>query len=376
MGRKLLHCRWMDITVRLFIQWPVLATEPVVVRMVFYLTTYPYIMADDGGFGVMPPASALASVPLIGSGDIVNMAALGPTTVSPQESAQPLPVEPHVETMPPLPAPQLGLGVSLSPCTAPFPQKLVDKVRSGQYMDMKDLLLDNVSLLEQLDTLGGPHTSPSLPGTLKPRFREIASVSTWAYCFLAYVALQTDDHQVRDRLAYARLMIREAQKHRGVGWLDYDKVFRQQAALDPSLRWNSLHPAIQASTLMGQSANSQTFCRLCREPDHSAGQCALGYLQPPVGNSSAPGTLPAPSSSRFTRRPWDQRADLCLSWNSGQCRFPGACKFRHVCSICLRPHMARDCRATAAATGYRRPMEGGARSGVAFASPAGPGPLL
>ena len=70
--------------------------------------------------------------------------------------------------------------MSLSPSTASFPQKLVDKVRSGQYMDMKDLLLDNVSLLEQLDTLGGPHASPSLPGTLKPRFREIASVLTWA----------------------------------------------------------------------------------------------------------------------------------------------------------------------------------------------------
>ena len=90
---------------RLLIQWPVLATEPVVVRMIFYLTTYPYIMAGDGGFGMMPPASALASVPLIGSGDIVNVAALGPTTVSPQEPAQLLPVEPHVTTMPPLPAP-------------------------------------------------------------------------------------------------------------------------------------------------------------------------------------------------------------------------------------------------------------------------------
>ena len=108
---------------RLLIQWPVLATELVVVRMVFYLTTYP----DDGGFGVMLPASALASVPFIGSGDIVNVAALGPTTISPQEPAQLLPVEPHIATMPPLLAPQLGLGVSLSPCTAPFPQKLVDK---------------------------------------------------------------------------------------------------------------------------------------------------------------------------------------------------------------------------------------------------------
>ena len=108
---------------RLSIQWPVLATEPVMVRMVFYLTTYPYIMADDGGFGVMPPASSLASVPLIGGGDIVNVAAPGPTTVSPQGPAQPLLVESHVTAMPPLPAPQLGLSVSLSPSTAPFPQK-------------------------------------------------------------------------------------------------------------------------------------------------------------------------------------------------------------------------------------------------------------
>ena len=37
-------------------------------------------------------------------------------------------------------------------------------------------------------------------------------------------------------LAYARLMVREAQRHGGLGWLDYDRVFRQQAALDPSLR--------------------------------------------------------------------------------------------------------------------------------------------
>ena len=48
---------------------------------------------------------------------------------------------------------------------------------------------------------------------------------------------------------YARLVIREAQLHGGQGWLAYDRVFRQQAALDPSFQWNVLHPAIQASTL-------------------------------------------------------------------------------------------------------------------------------
>ena len=40
-------------------------------------------------------------------------------------------------------------------------------------------------------------------------------------------------------LAYAHLKVREAQRHGGSGWLDYDRVFRQQEALDPSLRWNT-----------------------------------------------------------------------------------------------------------------------------------------
>ena len=87
--------------------------------------------------------------------------------------------------------------------------------------------------------------------------------------------LQTDDQKVKDQLAYARLIIREAQRHSGSGWLDYDRVFRQQAALDLALKWNSLHPGIQASTLVGQVANAHMLCRLCREPDHSTNQCAL-----------------------------------------------------------------------------------------------------
>ena len=43
-------------------------------------------MADDGGLGMMPPATALTAVSLIGGtvNDIVNVAALGPTVALPQ----------------------------------------------------------------------------------------------------------------------------------------------------------------------------------------------------------------------------------------------------------------------------------------------------
>ena len=55
---------------------------------------------------------------------------------------------------------QPGLGLRLSLVTSPFPQKLVDRARSGQFVDMRVLLTDNVFLLQQLDTFGGHHAFP------------------------------------------------------------------------------------------------------------------------------------------------------------------------------------------------------------------------
>ena len=160
-----------------------------------------------------------------------------------------------------------------------FPKKLVDRIRSGRYVDFRDLLSDNISLLQQLETFNSQYPLPALPGSLKPRLRDITSLSSWMYCFLAYVAIHSQDPATQHMLAYGRLIIREALRHSGKGWLDYDRVFRQQAALDSSMQWNTLNTGIQTSTLVGQTGGVSTFCTLCREVDHNASQCALTYLQ-------------------------------------------------------------------------------------------------
>ena len=126
-------------------------------------------------------------------------------------------------------------GFSLSPTTAPFPQKLVDKVLSGQFVEMRDLLTDNTSLLRQLETFGGQYPMPTMPGILKPRLRDITTLPSWVYCFLANTAIRSPDPTTREMLAYARLVIRESPRHGGSGWLQYDRVFRQQAALDHTM---------------------------------------------------------------------------------------------------------------------------------------------
>lgn len=52
-------------------------------------------------------------------------------------------------------------------------------------------------------------------GASKPCLREIMSLPMWCDCFLGYVALQNLDPVTRDQLAYARLLIKEAQQHGG-----------------------------------------------------------------------------------------------------------------------------------------------------------------
>lgn len=297
--------------------------------------------------GVLPVSSTLVSVPL--------WSATGnpPTNVS--WAAHPITTPAMAQPATPVSAP----GFSLSPALEPIPQRLVGKIQSGQYVDMKELLTDNVSLLQQLEAVGGQGPSPSLPGVLKPRLRDITSLSTWMYCFLAYVAVRSPDKATQDMLAYARLMIREAQRHGGTSWLDYDRVFRQQIAIDPSLRWNTLEPGIQAGTLSSRPPTTGTFCTLCREPDHSASACALAYLQPQNPAVSTPTRML--DTPRYSRRNTPSRQGICISWNRGRCIFPNTCTYRHTCATCQQRHQARSCPETPQDSWFKREPRGSGR---------------
>ena len=144
---------------------------------------------------------------------------------------------------------------------------------------------------------------------------------TWCYCFLAYVAAKTSDPITRDQLAYARLIIKQAQSQGGLAWLDYDKSFRQQKAADPSMQWNAINPSLLASTMLGhRSLGSPSFCTLCRAVDHTRARCALAYLEPP--NS----TQVAPQRGPTLRKP-HANPPVCFSWNRGSCPYGTRCNF-------------------------------------------------
>ena len=230
----------------------------------------------------------------------------------------------------------------------PIGAKLASKIRTQQFVAMKELLADNMALHGQLDDLPSQTAATSRPHHL----REIDSPLSWVFCFLAYVAVRTKDLETRDMLTYARLVIREAQCHGGPGWLEYDKCFRQQqAALAIPHPWHELNASLHAATVMSLRSGTNRSCKLCREPDHVEAQCTLVSLypwQPSAGVSSTPPQV-------FKRVSMPETLErICSSWNKGRCVFPGSCRFRHVCATCRRKgHRAKECKETPADSPYK-----------------------
>ena len=95
---------------------------------------------------------------------------------------------------------------------ASIPAKLVKCIQDLAYIDLPD----NLVLTEKLNALPSHATHHK-----SPEHCEITNIVTWVSCFSTYVAIVAHTHpqRVRDMMAYMRLMVREAHKHGGSGWL-------------------------------------------------------------------------------------------------------------------------------------------------------------
>ena len=287
-------------------------------------------------------ASPLISTSLAGSSIPVS------TSWSSGAGTLPLPIShpwPWLPTVPPTSssessglapmAPRAPDGLILSPTMEPIPSKMVQRIQSGQFVEMRELLPDNVALCQHLESMHGHLPFHSLSGHTRPRFREISTPLSWINCFLTYLAVRTQDTATRDQLMYSRLVLQEAARHGGMGWIEYYRVFRKQAALNSMLTWNSLQPGLHASAILGQRSCNGVFCTLCKGTDHSVAQCALSYVHHPVTSQTLhpPNLRYRPQAQSLPRRP-ESLQRICISWNKGQCTFPGNCVFRHICATC------------------------------------------
>ena len=112
----------------------------------------------------------------------------------------------------------------LSEALPVVPGKLVKKILRGEFVDMAELLKDNV---EAERRRLAPGENSQIP---RPSRREIPDFESWLQCFSSYAAVVGSKypHKCKELWAYQAFMIAEHRKCGGRGWLLYDNAFRQQ----------------------------------------------------------------------------------------------------------------------------------------------------
>ena len=160
--------------------------------------------------------------------------------------------------------------------------------------------------------------------------KTVGDIFTWLLCFHRFAAAASTFHpgKVSQFMAYANTILQAHLEFEGDGWRAYDRAFWLQVSARPEEDWSVLNLPLYARLFTAQSRRRNS-CRYCSGRDHLSVHCPWGVdVALPQGT---PGRVIGSDSP------------ICLSWNSGVCRFPASCNFRHVCATCLAPHKARDC---------------------------------
>lgn len=256
---------------------------------------------------------------------------------------------PPAKKAPPAPPFVLGEGLPV------IPAKLTAKIQRGEFVDMADLLKDNLEAERRRLSVAGGVVASLLAG--KPPRREVPDLLSWITSFGMYASILSEKHPALTQglWAYQTFLVREARRCGGNGWQEYDLMFRQQATAT-ELKWASINSSLYTVTFGAPASRVQSLpidktqaralgvCKWCQEPDHTSVDCALAPQERNQDRRGSRGEVGGRQQRSVYSKPGVQRP--CFSWNNGKCKFEPDCRFQHVCSVrgCQGPHKASECR--------------------------------
>ena len=214
----------------------------------------------------LPPS--LARDPSLGSAAVPSLG---------DPLAAPPPPEPSSSAVDDLILPLSGL--------PPVPAHLVQAIKANKFVDLADLLPENLRELQFDQAKDSKAKEES-----KKKKAAIASTLDWSVAFTTFMAVSAHCQPERAfaLAAYFSIVLNLARDIGGQAWNRYDRLFRQAASVSSSLPWHRREPDIWLMAI----------------PDPG------GSLLPsarPSSQSSLPPAVRAPPSSNQT--------DICRRWN-------------------------------------------------------------
>ena len=200
-----------------------------------------------------------------------------------------------------LPSTQEHQPVAIGEGLPPIPGKLVKKIESGLYIELSELLPDNLSVTNATGDIA------DAPKASKPVTRPTLSIIEWVQSFGIYTAIlsKSQPHRVADLLGYQTLILQAHQEFQGDFWLRYDRTFRQKAATLKNTKWATIDTTLWSLAFSGRGRSGSL-----NERNRDQGPPKYGSTQSP-------------------RQP-----PVCFKWNRDVCTFRN-CKFLHKCSYCI-----------------------------------------
>ena len=197
----------------------------------------------------------------------------------------------------------------------PIPGKIVQAIKDGKFVEFGDLLPE--ALRE------AAFEAVCLQEDKKKRKKKfyINSPADWSLAFSLYSAVAVHFHPDKafNLAVYATIVMGLARDTRSSQvWLQYDRLFRQAVAINPSLQWHRREPDLWLmATAEFTTSTSQGPSRYSSQPNKQP-------AGPPLSSSSE---------------------EACRRYNKGSCPFTDShCRYQHVCQRCMAPgHVFKDC---------------------------------
>ena len=132
----------------------------------------------------------------------------------------------------------------LGPGRAPIPAKLVTQILSHQFIELSELIPENLEDPQAETTTFSIEGSTIVPKVISRKKREVSDILTWVECFNSYTAVMSTffPTRARDLLTYMALIIRTAKRFGGRSWLNYDRAFRREATASNVQDWSLMKP--------------------------------------------------------------------------------------------------------------------------------------
>ena len=130
---------------------------------------------------------------------------------------------------------------AISPGYVPVPYKLVAKITGGQFIDLADLLLDNIQA-QEIEPQAFLEGKLAVAGS-KKRIVEIENIVTLieAFTIFSMILRNAFPARCRDLNQCKLLIIQTAKRFPGKSWLNYDIAFRKDMTATGSTDWSRMN---------------------------------------------------------------------------------------------------------------------------------------